>query len=105
VDHEATKRNCWELAHCGKEPGGTRIGEMGVCPAAVEGALDGLNAGENAGRICWVVSGTYCNGEIQGTAARKELTCRFCEVYRQIKEEEGADFFPKVPGRPTSTTR
>jgi hypothetical protein len=98
------KQNCWELARCGKEPGGTRTAELGVCPAAIDRSLDGLNTGENGGRICWVVSGTLCNGEIQGTAARKELTCRFCEIYRLIKEEEGSDFFPKVPGRKTTSS-
>ena len=92
------KPNCWELARCGREPGGPRAGELGVCPATLENSLDGLNAGRNAGRICWVVAGTLCNGEIQGTAARKELTCRFCEVYRCIKKDEGQDFFPRVPG-------
>jgi hypothetical protein len=78
---------------------------MGVCPAAVDHTADGLNAGKNAGRICWVVPGTFCNGEIQGTAARKELSCRFCEVYRAIKAEEGSDFFPKVPGSATRSYR
>jgi hypothetical protein len=72
---------------------------MGICPASLETSLDGLNAGANAGRICWVVPGTLCQGEIQGTAARKEMTCRFCEVYRQIKTEEGAEFFSRVPGQ------
>ncbi len=92
------KQNCWQLARCGRESGGARVGEMGICPASVERSLDGLNAGVNGGRICWVVSGTFCNGEIQGTAARKEMLCRFCDVYRAVKEQEGPDFFPKVPG-------
>lgn len=99
------KQNCWQLARCGREPQGTHVGEMGICPAAVETSLHGLNAGTNGGRICWVVSGTLCNGEIQGTAARKELTCRFCDVYRAVKEEEGSDFFPKVPGSTLRSVR
>lgn len=95
----AEKQNCWELSQCGRQAGGPHAGQFGVCPACVEAAFNGLNGGTNGGRICWAVAGTFCNGEIQGTAARKELTCRFCDVYRAIREEEGPDFFGKAPGR------
>jgi hypothetical protein len=93
------KRNCWEILQCGAEPGGAQVSARGVCPAATDAELDRLNGGANGGRMCWAVSGTYCHGEIQGTAARKELTCRFCDAYRAIKEEEGQEFFTRVPGR------
>ncbi len=93
------KQNCWELSQCGRQTGGNRAGEFGVCPAVLDASLNGLNAGTNGGRMCWVVSGTFCDGEIQGTAARKALTCRFCDVYRAIRDEEGSDFFGSIPGR------
>jgi hypothetical protein len=35
---------------CGREPGGEKSEELGVCRAAVEGSYDGNNFGKNAGR-------------------------------------------------------
>ncbi|HUI44528.1 MAG TPA: hypothetical protein VL122_00885 [Nitrospirota bacterium] len=30
-----TKRYCWELIKCGREPGGHMAAERGICPAAI----------------------------------------------------------------------
>ena len=43
-------------------PGGRRVEECGVCPAAVEERLDGVLGGVNAGRSCWMVVGAFCRG-------------------------------------------
>lgn len=83
------KINCWEFFRCGRETGGDKTAEFGVCPAAVDAAAHGLNNGVNAGRICWAVAGTYCDGDVQGTFAEKHRVCSNCEFYRKVKAEEG----------------
>lgn len=87
------KLNCWEIKKCGREPGGVRTGDMGVCPAASDTAANGLNGGKNGGRICWAIAGTFCGGKVQGEFAQKQVSCMSCEVFKQIKREEGAENF------------
>jgi hypothetical protein len=86
------KKNCWEVMGCGREPGGRKAGQLGVCPAATDERLGGLHGGKNAGRACWVVAGTFCEGTVQGTFAQKYQDCRLCSFFRQVKKEEGADY-------------
>ena len=90
------KKNCWEIMNCGREYGGEKTGELGVCPAAVFDKLDSAHGGKNAGRVCWVVAGTMCGGEAQGSFARKYDDCRKCRFYEMVKEEEGANFLITV---------
>jgi hypothetical protein len=90
VDNKA-KINCWEFKKCGRQPGGAHIHDLGVCPAAVEERLDGTHGGKNGGRSCWVMAGTLCKGEIQGTFAQKYKNCEICDFYKKVKGEE----FPK----------
>ena len=82
-------QNCWEVKHCGREPGGQKTGELGVCPASIENRTDGINRGKNGGRSCWVVAGTFCGGKVQGAFAAKLANCTLCEFYKQIAQEEG----------------
>jgi len=86
------RKNCWEVMTCGREPGGKHVEEKGICPAAQPGDYDGLNSGEYGGRFCWVVSGTLCNGRVQGTFANKLGDCLKCRFQRQVSEEEGRSF-------------
>ena len=86
------KKNCWEIKNCGREPGGPKARELGVCSATTETSSEGLNGGKNGGRICWAVAGTLCGGKIQGTFAEKQTTCMSCHVFRAIKVEEGPKF-------------
>ena len=86
------KMNCWEILRCGRENGGSKAEQLGVCPAAMEMQCDGLNGGFNAGRICWSVAGTLCGGKKQGTFSEKKLTCLNCNVFKQVKQEEGSQF-------------
>lgn len=83
------KRNCWEVRRCGREPGGDRAGVFGVCPAAAERRLDGVNGGRNGGRACWAVAGTLCSDELQGSHATKVQRCHACELYLAVCAEEG----------------
>lgn len=85
-----TKLNCWDVKKCGREPGGAKVKELGVCQAALEPRLDGINDGKNAGRACWGVTGTLCGGKVQGTFASKMGNCLECSFYKQVQQEEGS---------------
>ncbi len=82
------KRNCWEVKRCGREPGGVKSSELGVCPAATEVRLDAVHGGKCAGRACWVVAGTICGGKVQGTFAAKMDNCEKCDFYQAVMKEE-----------------
>jgi hypothetical protein len=82
------KLNCWEFKKCGREPGGTHVHDLGTCPATMEESLDGTHEGKNAGRSCWVLAGTLCKGEVQGSFAQKYQNCGICDFYRTVKQEE-----------------
>ena len=83
--------NCWEFKKCGREPSGAKIGDLGVCPAAIEANMTGINSGQNGGRVCWVVVGTLCGGEVQGEFATKLANCVTCDFYNKVLNEE-SDF-------------
>ncbi len=85
------KKNCWEFKNCGRELHG-RDAADGICPAAVEGKLNGVHGGRRAGRACWVVAGTRCSGAVQGTFAMKYRDCEKCDFYVSVKQEEGQQF-------------
>ena len=82
------KLNCWEFKKCGRDPWGENVPEFGICPVALEDRADGINAGENAGRACWAIAGTFCGGKIQGTSASKIDTCKNCDFYKLVFKEE-----------------
>lgn len=86
------KQNCWEFKNCGRNPGGAKVAEMGVCPAASTASSNGLNGGSNAGRICWAIAGTFCGGKVQGSFADKQASCLGCEFFKSVKGEEGSVF-------------
>ena len=86
------KTNCWELKKCGREAGGSKTAELGICPAASDTSANGTNNGDNGGRICWAIAGTFCGGKVQGDFAQKSVSCMTCEVFKQIKQEEGPSF-------------
>ncbi len=92
------KENCWELKKCGREQNGVKVNELGVCPAAIKIKINGLNSGENGGRCCWAVAGTYCDGKVQGTYAIKALDCMFCEFFQIVlREEVKTCSYTKIP--------
>jgi len=70
--------NCWEFMNCGRVPGGASAEALGVCPAFTCGA----------GQACWLVAGTMCGGQIQGTLARKIDSCLACDFFNQFGEQE-----------------
>jgi hypothetical protein len=96
-----SKLNCWEFKNCGRELNGSKVDELGVCPAYEEKKLDGVHSGMNAGRCCWVVAGTMCRGKVEGTFAQKEKNCLHCDFYNLVYEEESDNFLymPKLYGK------
>ncbi|MCI5207809.1 MAG: hypothetical protein D3910_03235, partial [Candidatus Electrothrix sp. ATG2] len=76
---ENKKLNCWEYKKCGREPGGHNASELGVCPVPVASKGKGIHQGENGGRCCWVIAGSLCNGEQQGTFSQKYKSCHKCD--------------------------
>jgi hypothetical protein len=83
------KINCWEFKNCGRQPGGAKVAQYGVCPASTEPRVDGLHGGTSGGRACWAVTGTFCGGVVQGTFAAKLANCMTCEFYVTVAREEG----------------
>lgn len=63
------KLNCWEFKKCGKD-------RSGDCPAF----------GRKAGRMCWMVAGTMCEGKVQGVFADKVGTCKKCDFYDYMQK-------------------
>ena len=62
--------NCWEFMNCGREAGGTKIAEFGICPSYPD-------KGTTRARI----KGTLCNGKVQGTFATKLGSRKDCAFY------------------------
>jgi hypothetical protein len=78
------KANCWEFMKCGREPGGTKVAELGVCPAATDTKSDAINEGRNGGRICWAVAGNMCGGAATCTFALALPGCLACDFYARV---------------------
>ena len=87
----STKLNCWEVMHCGREPGGTACARLGACPATTDGTVDGINGGRNGGRLCWAVAGTFCGGRVQSCQALARHTCMACRFFAEVLDEEGPE--------------
>ena len=88
------KLNCWDVKRCGRQPGGHKTAELGVCEAATSTAFHGVHGGTNGGRACWIVTGTLCGGKVQGMFAQKSLSCNQCDFYKTVRKEEGKSFQP-----------
>ena len=83
-----SRMNCWEFFECGREPDGKKSKELGICPASVKTELDGVNDGTNAGRSCWAVAGTLCEGEVQGSYAQKLGNCLKCDFHAFVRGQQ-----------------
>lgn len=85
------KTNCWEYTKCGREAGGEKVDELGVCIASTETRAHGTHQGLNGGRACWAITATLCKGKVQGSYDRKFQNCMFCDFYKKVMEEEGSN--------------
>jgi hypothetical protein len=86
------KPNCWEFMECGREPGGTKAEQFGVCPAATETRTGGINGGKNGGRACWAIAGSFAGKIVPCPFVMKDQGCLDCAFYKQVVREEGKDF-------------
>jgi methyl-accepting chemotaxis protein len=68
--------NCWEVKNCGRQEGGPKVAEFGVCPAY-----------PNHGHSCAALDGTLCGGKVQGTFADKLRNCIRCNFYNSENYE------------------
>jgi len=84
-----TKINCWQFRRCHRGPR-----SKSPCPAAVDASCSGANAGLNAGRICWTVSGTFCHGPDPEVFPEKRDLCADCPFFELVAKEEGEYFQP-----------
>lgn len=62
-------QNCWDIQDCPVEI-------KDKCPAWEF----------QSGHLCWFISGTICQGEVQGDWQSKMKLCRKCEVFRSMLE-------------------
>ena len=77
-------QNCWEYMRCGRELGGERSVELGVCRAAVDEFFNGINSGKNGGRICFAVAGTFSNRGTDGLFVKKLISCKDCPFFKTL---------------------
>ncbi len=68
---------CWEFKKCGREEGGAKAAELGVCPAYPD-----------HGRDCAYLTGTLCGGEVQGSFATKQANCLKCDFFKSDNFEK-----------------
>ena len=80
--------NCWEFLKCGREIGGSKINELGLCSAATDTSADGINGGVNGGRICWSTAGLFAK-KIDCLIAKKTLSCINCDFFNMVNKQEG----------------
>ncbi|MEW6185973.1 MAG: two-CW domain-containing protein [Thermodesulfobacteriota bacterium] len=63
------RKNCWTLTHCPVE-------RKRKCPAWLF----------KTGQLCWFITGTLCQGQIQGSWSEKIEQCKTCSVFKPILE-------------------
>src|SRR5512135_322197 len=86
--------NCWQYMSCGRELGGAQADRLGVCPASTDTRLDGVHGGQNAGRACWVIAGSFTKAGGEMALARGHKDCAKCEFYSVVNSEEDRYVWP-----------
>ncbi len=76
VTQARTAQDCWDAKKCGRTPGGAKVKKMGICPAYPD-----------RGRSCWAVAGTFCGGDVQGSATDKLGSCVLCEFCQEHQSD------------------
>jgi len=61
---------CWEFKKCGREKGGLKVNEFGICPAY-----------PNHGIHCAKIKNTLCGNKVQESHATKLMYCMRCDFY------------------------
>lgn len=81
------KLNCWQVMHCGREPGGINVDNEGICPAAKASQLNGAHFGKNGGRCCWAIAGTFSDNHVTCSFAKKLQSCEECDFYKFVAND------------------
>ncbi len=82
---------CWEFKKCGREKGGAKEKEMGICPAWPD-----------HGFSCAGVTGTFCGGQVQETFAKKIGNCAKCDFFKSAsyrRDAHASQMSGSTPGR------
>ncbi|MDP6110495.1 MAG: ATP-binding protein [Planctomycetota bacterium] len=101
---KAAKINCWEHKQCGRQPGGALGEQLGPCTVATDTTCDGINGDKNAGRLCWAIADTLCEGKVCDSYSQKTSRCQKCSFFRRVKYEKGCHFQLFRPGLRISDT-
>jgi hypothetical protein len=70
---------------CGREPGGIRADQEGICPAAQNSRYQGINGGQASGRFCWTEPDTNCKKFLE----ESDGGCMLCSFFTRVLHEEG----------------
>jgi hypothetical protein len=63
------RKDCWQIRRCPDE-------HKENCPAWEF----------DAGKLCWFINGTICNGAIQKNWKDKMKMCRSCKIFNDLKK-------------------
>jgi hypothetical protein len=74
---------------CGREPGGKYKNKYETCPVSTKAVANGLNGGENGGRICWIIAESGCKCKVKCSVRNVRHSCFQCEFRYKIMAEEG----------------
>ncbi len=72
---------CWEFMKCGREGGGSRASELGICPAWPD-----------HGHACSLVAGHLCRGLVRELHGRDMDSCQDCEFYQRTQVTQHSGF-------------
>ena len=89
----AKKLNCWEFKKCRSKHRGVLFADLDICPTLEATYANGLNGGNNGGRICWAIVGSFSSDQVQGKYSRDKFTCMNCDFFQLVEKEEGIDSF------------
>ncbi len=82
------EQRCWEFKKCGRQPGGSKAGELGVCPAAAEALTTGSHPERQGCLACWAITGKFSGEGVQGSPERLG-DCIRCDYLKQNESKDG----------------
>jgi len=72
------------LAQKGSSDGGKTCWDIQDCPMEIRQKCPAWEF--DSGHFCWFITGTICQGEVQGNWESKMKICRKCEVFLSMLE-------------------
>ena len=70
--------NCWEYKKCGQEKLDDR--DKNKCPVV-------KLADFGAGKVCWLIHASRCDGKLQGGAGSKYMDCKKCSFFKKMHQK------------------